>query len=260
MTYRVGGTANPEAGTEREPVLSAGTTAPAARTTAAQTTPPPAPGDACGAERPPRPTGTRSARPAARRPRPARAAHATMSHPFRPPLRSRNPRNSRRSRSPEARPAAAVVQILQHRTQLPQSPGALAPDVARGAPEQVGDLLHAHVRPVPHHHHVPRLGRQRGQRVEHHHPHLAGRRLGRGLGQPAGEHLPAAPPSPVGQVGVHQRPARVRVPRVLPPDPPAGHEPSGQRRLSQVLSGVPVPRTGGTRSAAAAAPLRPRTR
>src|ERR1035437_8493630 len=58
------------------------------------------------------------------------------------------------------------VGIAKHRPQLVQAPGALALHVARRAAEQFRDLVHAQVRPVPHHHDHARLGRQRGQRVQ----------------------------------------------------------------------------------------------
>src|ERR1039457_2073939 len=80
--------------------------------------------------------------------------------------------------------------IAKHRAQLVQPPGALAFHVARRAAEQFRDLVHAQVRPVPHHHDHARLGRQRGQCVHHHDPQLRRLRRGRALRQPAREQLP----------------------------------------------------------------------
>src|SRR5580692_3715781 len=60
--------------------------------------------------------------------------------------------------------------LPEYRPQLAERPGTLALHVPRRAAEQVRDLLHAQVGPVPHHDIHPRLWRQRCQRVEHHHP------------------------------------------------------------------------------------------
>src|ERR1700683_3213694 len=194
-TYRVGGADTGDAGAGRGPVRFAGTATATATITAAN--------DAQA-------TLARIRRRLRRR-RPAATELATIG-----PVGG----SSATARSSSARSDVSSIRavlllpeaglgtvLLEDRPQLVQAPGALALHVAGRAAQQVRDLLHAQVGPVAHHHHHPHLGRQRGQRVEHDHPHLAGPRLDSGLGQPAGEHLPAAPPPPVGQVGGHQRPA-----------------------------------------------------